>query len=140
MHYNFNLEIPANRTEANKIEKVCKINYGIIRKVNIYFRGGCADLAHVEIFRGNQKIMPYNPEENYAFDDYAVEFEAFYPILDKPYLLNLFGWNEDDTFSHTVTFMFNILHPKVTEIPEMEGMSEEAALELLGDYEMEGSI
>lgn len=134
MHYNFNLLIPFNTTEANKIEKVCKINYGIIRKVVIYFRGGCADLSHVEIFRGNQKIMPYNLEENYSFDNYSVEFESFYPILDKPYLLNLFGWNLDDTFDHIVTFMFNIVHPKATEIPELEVMNEEEALALLGNY------
>ncbi len=140
MHYNFNLEIPAITTEANKIEQVCKINYGIIRQVVIYFRGGCADLAHVEIFRGNQKIMPYNPDQNYAFDDYAIKFDAFYPILDKPYLLNLFGWNLDDTFLHTITFMFNIIHPKATEIPEIETMNEEEALALLGNYVIEEVI
>jgi len=138
MHYNFDLEIPAITTKANKVEKICTINYGIIRDVVIYFRGGCADLAHVEVFRGNQKIFPYNPEEDYAFDNYPVNFDAFYPILDAPYLLNLFGWNDDDTFSHTVTFMFNIIHPKATEIPQLEGMTEEAALELLGVYEIEG--
>jgi len=140
MHYNFNLEIPANTTETNKVEKVCKINYGIIKQVIVYFRGGCADLAHVEIYRGNQKIFPYNPDANYAFDNYEIKFDAFYPILDKPYLLNLFGWNDDDTFDHTITFLFNILHPKATEIPELEGMNEKDALELIGAYEMEGMI
>ena len=140
MHYNFNLEIPANTSKSNKIEQICKINYGIIRQVVVYFRGGCADLAHVTIYHWERQIFPTNINQNYAFDDYPVVFESFYPILEVPYELKIYGWNLDDIFSHTITFMFNILHPKATEIPEMETMKEEEALALLGNYEFKEMI
>lgn len=138
MHYNYDLEIAANVSENNKAQLVCPISYGIIRKVGIYFRGGCADLAHVQIFRFEHQLFPTNVGESYAYDNYAIEFEEYYPIIDSPFELIVRGWNEDDTFSHTISFMFLVLIPetigkselKPTELSELEA--------LLGEYNQNG--
>jgi len=140
MHYDFDVEIPANTSEANKLKIVKTVNYGIIRKVGIYFRGGCADNAHVKIFRFEQQIFPTNLEGSYAFDNYAVEFEEYFPILEKPYELIIYAWNTDPNHLHTITFMFSILHPLTVGSPELRPTTEEELTELLGEYEMAGSV
>ena len=136
MHYNFNLEIPASTLQSAKEVLVCPVSYGVLRKVIIYFRGGCADLAHVEIWKNERQIFPTNPGDDYAFDDYAIEFEEFYPILDKPYQLQVKGYNEDDTFSHIVSFLFLVLHPLTTGKPESVPTTEEELTDLLGEYQL----
>ncbi len=140
MHYNFNLKIPANTAKADQLELVCPLTYGILRKVSIYFRAGCADLTHIKIYRNVRQIYPTNPDLDYAFDDYRVDFETFFPIFDKPYEISIFGWNLDDTYEHMITCLFNVIHPKTSEIPEVETLSEIEALKLIGNYDFKEVI
>lgn len=138
MHYNFDIEIPPNTPKESKLKFVKTVNYGILKHVWIYWRGGCADLAHIQICRYERQIFPTNPDSSYAFDNYALEFEEYYPILDKPYELIIYGWNDDDFFKHIITVMFLILHPSVLGRPELRPTSEEELQELLGEYEIAG--
>lgn len=138
MHYDFDIEIPANTAKADMIKFVKPVCYGILRKVGIYFRGGCADLAHVKIYHWERQIFPTNVDGDYAFDDYAVEFDEYYPILETPYNLTVYGWNLDDTWKHTISFMFLVLHPETVGRPELRPTTEEELTDLLGEYEIAG--
>jgi len=138
MHYDFDIEIPAITPKTDPLIVRKKVCYGILRKVGIYFRGGCADLAHVKIYHWESQIFPTNVDGDYAYDNYVVEFEEYYPILEVPYELTLRLWNDDDTFPHTISFMFLILHPTTIGRPELRPTSEEELSELLGEYEMAG--
>ena len=140
MHYDFDIELPPLTSKANMLKFVRPVSYGILKKVSIYFRGGCADLAHVKIYRWERQIFPTNNDGDYAYDDYTVEFEEYYPILETPFNLTIYGWNDDDTFQHTISFMFLILHPEVLGRPELRPTTEEELTELLGEYEMAGVI
>ena len=73
---------------------------------------------------------------DYAFDNFVVPIEAFYPIYDKPYEISVKGWNLDDTFGHIITFLFTVVHPKVTSLPEVEQLSESEVLNLIGSFEV----
>jgi len=139
MHYDFDIEIPANTSKADPLTVRKKVCYGILRKVGIYFRGGCADLAHVKIHHKERQIFPTNINGDYAYDNYCVEFEEYYPILELPYELTIYAWNESTQHKHTISFMFLILHPLTTGRPEVRPTEEEELIDLLGEYEIAGS-
>jgi len=120
MHYDFDIEIPAITPETDPLIVRKKVCYGILR------------------YHWESQIFPTNVDGDYAYDNYAVEFEEYYPILEVPYELTLRLWNDDDTFNHTISFMFLILHPTTIGRPELRPTSEEELTELLGEYEMAG--
>lgn len=138
MHYDFDIEIPAITPYEERIEHTLKLNYGVLRRVWIYFRGGCADLAHIQIWHWETQIFPTNLDGDFAFNDYVVEFEEYYPITEAPYELKVKVWNDDDTFAHTITLMFLVLHPSVVGTPEGRPTTAEELKALLGEYEIAG--
>ena len=138
MHYSFDLTIPENTAEENKISLRCPVNYGILRRVEIFFPYGCAGLVHVQIYRFEHQIFPSNIDSSYADNDYHLSFEEYYPILDLPYELKIFGWNLDDYFDHTVTFRFSVINPKAITMLSGASLTQEELTDLLGSYQVSG--
>lgn len=138
MHYSFDLTIPENTTEAGKISLVCPVNYGILREIEIFFPWGCAGLVHVQLYKAINQIFPSNKDESYKDNDYHLKFEEYYPILEKPYELTLWGWNLDDYFSHVITFRFLVIHPSAISAVSGIPIAQEELAALLGTYEIVG--
>lgn len=138
MHYDFTLTIPPNRTEVNPIILVGKITHGIINKVSVEFPPGCYRLAHIRIFRYQSQIFPSNIESSIVGDTFPVEFEEYYPVIDMPYEIKIIGWNDDDTYQHTVIVRIGLLSEKVLGKIELRPTSDEELKALLGEYEMIG--
>jgi len=138
MHYNFELEIPSLTSEENKFSKVVKVDYGILRHISIFFPWGCADNVRVQIYRFERQIFPSNPGASYLDNDYHIEIEEYFAILEKPYELRLIGWNIDDRFDHIVYFRLLILEPTTIGRPELRPTTEEELTELLGTYYLGG--
>lgn len=109
MYYNFNVEIPANTAKADKIVQACKMTYGFIRHVAVAFPPGPKGLAHLVIYRYESQIWPTNPDADFAWDNYTLEFNEDFALTDAPFRLTLHGWNEDDTYPHTVTVRFELV-------------------------------
>jgi hypothetical protein len=139
MYYDFDLTIPKNITIDNQIRADCKLNYGVLRRVSIWFPEGCAKLVHTRIYRFESQIFPSNIERYFCDNDYHIEFEEYYPILEKPYTLSVRGYNEDDFRPHTINFRFLVIHPEAISQATGTPITEEALRELLGTYEMEGT-
>jgi len=138
MHYSFDLTIPAQTTEVNKISLVCPVNYGILREIEIFFPWGCAGLVHVQIYRFQRQIFPSNIDSNYSDNDYHLRFEEYYPILELPYELVVKGWNLDDYFDHTIVFRFSVIHPSAISTVSGTPITAEELAALLGTYEIAG--
>lgn len=138
MHYDFDIKIPAITTEDSPEELICKLNYGVIKRIWIYFRGGCADLAHIQLWQGARQIFPTNLGEDYAFDKYVLEFEEYYPLLEKPYEIIIRGWNDDDRFDHTISLMFTVLSPETAAVSGSSPVTTEELATLLGEYKIAG--
>lgn len=138
MHYSFDLTIPAQTTEVNKISLVCPINYGMLRQVEIFFPWGCAGLVHVHINRFEHQVFPSNIDSNYSDNDYHLKFEEYYPILELPYNLAVWGWNLDDYFEHVVTCRFLVIHPSAISTVSGAPITAEELAVLLGTYELAG--
>jgi hypothetical protein len=138
MHYSFDFDLSINTSESDPEELICKLNYGVLRRTWIYFRGGCADLAHIKIFAGTHQLFPTNLNGDFAFDNYVVEFEEYYPLLEKPYELKIRGWNRDDTFRHTITLMFTVLSPESAARSSISPVTDKELEALLNEYEIAG--
>jgi len=115
--FSFELEIPANTVKENAASIVCKLSRGIIHYVEFQFPPGCAGLAHVYVLRGIHQIYPTNPDSTLSSDSYIIAFNDYYPLLVPPYELKFCGYNEDDTYKHTITLRLGILPEEVLAPP-----------------------
>jgi len=118
MYYNFELTIPKNTPMTTPTKLNVKVVRGVVHKIRIKFPPGCAGLAHVRIQHGLHSVAPTNPDGWYTEDTFPIEYDEFYEIKKDIDVLTLLGYNEDDTFDHTVYFGIGIL-PKVILLPGM---------------------
>ncbi|MBA7530539.1 hypothetical protein ES705_22747 [subsurface metagenome] len=138
MYYEYEITIPANTQKSNPTKKDCPLTHGILREVSIVFPPGCHRLAHIIIIRFERQLFPTNTEMSFAGDTFPLEFEEYYPIIEVPYSLRVEGWNDDDTYPHTVRVRFGLLNVNTVAKPELRPSTEEELAELLGEYEMVG--
>lgn len=119
MDFVFDLTIPANTSASDPVEQVIDVGVGIVHLVEIGFPRRCVGLAHVAIRQGLHQVWPTNPDGNYAWDNHVYSLREHYGIAPGDPSLVLQGWNEDDTFQHTITFRFSVLPVEVLEWWEM---------------------
>lgn len=130
MFYEFKLTIPANTTSAAPTEEVVEISPGRVVAVEIQFPRGCFALVHVAILQELHQLWPSNPDGDIAAEWANIHFEEDHLIDQEPYQLTLRGWNEDDTFPHTITFRFNIMPLAAPARPEPPAGDEDETLEI----------
>mgnify|MGYP001574837869 FL=1 len=113
MYYDFDLVLPANTAKANAVKLNLPLAPGIINHVAIGFPPGPAALAHVQIFILEHQAWPTNPDSDFAWDDFTLEWDDYLPLSDEPFALSVRGWNTDSTFAHTITLRFGVVPPEV---------------------------
>lgn len=116
MLFVYSLTVPADTTEVDPVTSTVSIAHGVLRHVSVSFPPGCAALCRVAVLYHESQIIPANRSEYLAWDALTISWPEEVPIHTVPYQLKLVGWNEDDTYPHTVTFRFDILEPEVTGI------------------------
>jgi len=102
MIYTANITIPANTAAANPTLGRVKISLGLIYKVELQFPPGCGGLAHVVINDGGYQVWPSTLDSDFATDDYTISFEDSYLKQADPSELQIYGYNEDETYPHTI--------------------------------------
>jgi len=118
MLYSELVEFPFGQTENTKTVRRLKVNRGIITKVWIQFPPGCAGLTKVRVIHEGHPIIPAHEEETLRADNYTFEIPLMFEIIGAPEQLKIEGWNEDDAYDHTITFLFLVL-PKAVVFPEI---------------------
>ena len=108
MFYNFPLTIPANTPITAQVTRTCLVSPGRVDRVMVIFPTGCVALVHVRILRATHQLWPSNLDEAFASESEFLDFVENYPLNDPPFEFILSGWNDDDTYSHTITVRFNI--------------------------------
>ena len=135
MFYEYRLTIPANTPATAPTELEVELEHGRIVGVELQFPRGCVGLVHVQVRREHHQLWPSNPDGDIAGEDARISWQEDHYFTEQPYTLTLRGWNEDDSFAHTVTFRFNLLPlalPAPPPAPAAAGPAiiEEFALEL----------
>jgi len=57
----------------------------------------------VTINRGKNQIFPTNPDGQIKGHGISVEGRTFHPILNAPYEVDIYGWNDGATYPHVIT-------------------------------------
>ena len=109
MYYSFDLTVPASTAETAPLVDEVELVPGTVTRVELQFPRGCVGLVHVTINRELHQLWPSNPDGNIAGNDARISWSEDHPFTEVPYTLQLWGWNTDDTFPHTITFRFNLL-------------------------------
>lgn len=109
MFYEFALTIPASTLVTAPLEDTVEISTGRIVGVEIQFPRGCVTLVHVRVRRESHPLWPSNTDGDIAGEGANIRFIDDYALDQPPFHLTLVGWNDDDTFPHTIRFRFNVL-------------------------------
>jgi len=112
MFYDFAITVPKSRTEANPVEQVMKLTYGVIHRVEVQFPIGTQALAHCKLLHEEHQLFPTNPEGSFASDGYVIPIDDHFELFTEPYSLKAKCWNDDDTYAHTITVRVGILPPE----------------------------
>jgi len=125
MLFQASITIPKNTTYDSPTIAMFKIAHGIVTKIMVRPRPGHAALAHLVILHHEHQIAPSTENMDLHGDAPAIDWEEYYESYQPPYELKLKGWNEDDTYDHTITLMLLVL-PKSYILPvgAVEGIME----------------
>jgi hypothetical protein len=107
--YEFDVLSPRSTPKESPTEVEAGFAAGVVTHVSVQIPRGCAGLVHGEIWRGDFKVWPTNPDGNLKGDAVIIDWDEEYTLEDEPLDLRLRVWNNDDTFPHTLTFRFAVL-------------------------------
>ena len=108
MIYEKRLTIPKLTLATAKVSVTCEIHPGTVKQLQVYFPPGCAALAHVQVFFWDRQVWPTNPNSDFTGDDTLLSFPENLVIVEAPFEFVIKGWNDDDTYPHTVITRFQI--------------------------------
>ena len=116
MQYVKEITFSSGGSKTNQTVATLKCAKGIIHKIEIVFPSGCFGLVHTQIFHASHPIAPTTPGQNYAGDDEIINIPEFHPLGRELNIITIKGWNEDDTYDHTIRFRIYVL-PKEVLLP-----------------------
>lgn len=115
MLYQCDLTIPSGTTEASPASATMVLCEGTIRGASVLFPAGCAGLARVQVWLGGFQLVPWSRSKWLRGDDHLIPLDLDYPVGPAPRLLTVYGYNEDETYDHTVTVSVNVHSTYVSE-------------------------
>jgi len=107
--YEYPLTIDANTPATSPATLEAPLAPGTIVRVDVQFPRGCVGLAHVQIWRMEHQVWPGNLGGSIAAEGMVVSWPEDEDLDDEPFGLEIRGWNDDDTFPHTITCRFALL-------------------------------
>ena len=112
MFYEFSVTLLKGTSQANATITECKLEKGIIHRVEIQFPAGCHFLAKCQLkLKSLHQVWPKNTDGYIAGEFFPIVFDEYYP-LKRPYIINWVAWNDDDTYSHTLKLRIGLLPEK----------------------------
>lgn len=94
---------PANTSSTAPVVTPLPIVLGTITRVLIYFPPGQSGLAHCKILYGLYQLFPSDEQADFAGDDALITWDENIEIDADPAQLTIVTYNDDDTYTHTVT-------------------------------------
>lgn len=109
MIYQVDLTLPAQTKQTAPVTTEITVPHGRVARVALLFPSGCAGLAHVQIYRNAFQLWPTTPGRSFAGDGHLLSFEEAYRLTSAWNCLVVSGWNDDDSYSHTVSVWIDVL-------------------------------
>lgn len=102
MIYSIDFETPKDTLEADARPTVLKVTKGLVYRVEIQFPRGCAGLLGCAVFDGSHQVWPSNLGQWFRGNANTIQFDDTYLKLTEPFQFDIFTYNLDDTYAHTV--------------------------------------
>jgi len=109
------LAIPANTAEATPYVEALRLTDGVITHVEVEFPAGCAGYAHSYARRGVHQVFPTNPDGDLCSDNHVIPWSDYEDLDAEPRILDICGWNLDETYAHTVTWRVEVTDREIAE-------------------------
>lgn len=97
------ISTPKNTTKTAPKLTTIPIVFGKITQVMVMFPPGVNGLAHIKLLYGLQQLFPSNEQGDFAGSSVLINWAEDIDISHEPSKLTAISWNDDDTYSHTVT-------------------------------------
>ncbi len=131
--------IPKNTSKNIPHNDTLVVCRGLIYRIEFQFPAGCAGLAYVAMFDGSHQIYPSSMGEWFHTDNFTIGFDDLLLKLVSPFEFDLYGYNLDETYDHTVyvrigmvdkdeyiaSFMPTVAYEKVLELQGKEAAKQE---------------
>ena len=121
VHY---LTIPKYTTQADPLIFTMPLPVGMCQRLWIEFPKGCQGLAGVQVWRREQQIFPLPEGDWFSSDMLSASFAFTHSVHNEPYEVRLYGYNNDDTYSHTIWFAFEMTGKPKDLPPQLAGLLE----------------
>jgi len=115
MIYQTEMVIPQNTPQQDPVISILDCAAGVVTQVWVRWRWGAGNLAGVRIRREGVAIWPYNMDGWFNSSSLETTWNEYYVLDAEPYSFTIEGYNEDDTFPHTVTVMLNLQRPTIND-------------------------
>ncbi len=109
MIYLHELTIPAQTSKASAVTAEVSVVEGVITEVNILFPLGCKGLVGVQVKDWQHIVWPTNPDLWLIADGETIHWSDDYELSGNPHTLTVRGYNEDDSYPHTIYFRFVVM-------------------------------
>ena len=129
MIFSYSVTTPALTLKTAPVITRMKLTGGVIHKMDIAFPPGAQNLMHVTIHDAIHQVLPTNAEGDFASDNEVISFPVSFLLEDHPFEMQIFTWNDDDTYPHTCLVRLGIL-PKAVVSPWLLTWRERAAFTL----------
>lgn len=91
--------------------KIMPVRWGIVHKLELDFPNGAAGLVGVMIKRGGIQLWPTTEGEWFKGNDRLISFQVFKPFLQPPFQVEIYYYNEDSMYNHSMPIRLGILPP-----------------------------
>lgn len=143
MLYVFDLTLPASTARADPQVDTRDFGVGLLTRIEADFPPGCKIitlasgesrpsgnqlLVGVRILLGEQQLLPINPDAWLQADAYTIQSREHQLVEGPSPKIKLVGFNEDDTYPHTVIVRLEVLPLEL----ERQARATDGALQRLG--------
>jgi len=137
MYYVADILTPLNTAKVNALSTKLKVSSGFVYQVELEFPAGCAGLLYCLVKKGGVQIWPSSNDVWFRSSGHIISFPEAYPIITAPFELNIFTYNLDDTYDHTVIVRVGLLSELQYKARFMPSASIDELVQYFKDLEAE---
>ena len=108
----FHVTVPKNTPKDNPIEQDFELEGRLLYRYQVIFPDGCAQLVGVQLFYGEDQILPTNRGEWLTGNNEIFNDDIYWELPEGKIKLKAYLYNEDEIFDHTITFRFFVIKEK----------------------------
>lgn len=109
------IEYPFELTEGGSSDDPVRVQIplvrGIVQPLEVVFPPGPAGLVGVRAYQGSHQLVPQRDTKWLIGDGITYPHHTPINLLSPPYVITLEGYNEDETYEHTIIFRFTVTSP-----------------------------